>query len=85
MAPPEPTLTHSEMHRYARSFAKKIAQRRPGKYTTLAGASQRVGKLFIDYLRNGRGASAIGSYSPRARSGLPISRYVAGHRERKTT
>jgi bifunctional non-homologous end joining protein LigD len=73
MAPTEPTLTHSEMHRYAKSLAEKIARRKPGKYATLAGASQRVGKLFIDYLRNGRGATAIGAYSPRARRGLPIA------------
>src|SRR5204863_1470157 len=73
MAEVEPTLTHAEMHRYAKSIAEKVARRKPSKYTTIAGASQRVGKLFIDYLRNGRGATAIGAYSPRARAGLPIA------------
>lgn len=73
MAEVEPTLTHAEMHRYAKSLAEKIARREPIKYTTLAGAAQRIGKLFIDCFRNGRGATAIGAYSPRARPGLPIA------------
>jgi DNA primase len=33
--------------------------------------------LFIDYLRNGRGTTAIGTWSPRARRGFPIARPVA--------
>jgi len=73
MAEIEPTLTHKQLHGYAKSLAERLARTKPGKYTTIPGAEQRVGKLFIDYFRNGRGASAIGCYSPRARRSLPIA------------
>jgi bifunctional non-homologous end joining protein LigD len=73
MAPIERDLTHKEVHRYALDLAGRIAARKPRKYTTTAGASHRVGKLFIDHLRNGRGFTAIGTFSPRARKGLPAA------------
>jgi len=73
MAEIEPQLTHEQLHRYTKSLAERVARMQPGKYTTVPGAEQRVGKLFIDYFRNRRGASAVGCYSPRARPNLPIA------------
>jgi bifunctional non-homologous end joining protein LigD len=40
---------------------------------TSAAAAKRSGRIFLDYLRNGRGTTAIGTYSPRARPGFPIA------------
>jgi bifunctional non-homologous end joining protein LigD len=60
-----------------KGFAKAVAQfmtrQLPERFTATSGPKNRVGKIFIDYLRNGRGASTVASYSVRARPGLPVS------------
>jgi bifunctional non-homologous end joining protein LigD len=60
----------------ARDFAKNIAERlqatAPDRYT-LSTRINRTGKLLIDYLRNGRGSTVVGAYSPRALPGFPIA------------
>jgi bifunctional non-homologous end joining protein LigD len=59
----------------ARVYARQCRSPRrddAGRYITSA-VVDRAGKLFIDYLRNGRGTTAIGAYSPRARPGFPIA------------
>ena len=70
MVPIEPQLTHRQVHEYSKALAIRLAATDPRRYTIVPGEDERVGKLFIDYLRNGRGCTAIGCYSPRAREGL---------------
>jgi DNA ligase D-like protein (predicted polymerase) len=75
MAPLPRPMSHDQ----ARTFAKDLAERIAGtdrRYTTSAAMGQRRGHLFIDYLRNGRGSTAVGTWSPRARPGFPIARPV---------
>jgi len=73
MVPIEPQLTHRQVHEYSKALAIRLAAANPLRYTTVPGEDQRVGKLFIDYLRNGRGCTAVGAYSPRAREGLTFA------------
>jgi bifunctional non-homologous end joining protein LigD len=60
-----------------KAFAKALAQfmekQLPERFTATSGPKNRVGKIFIDYLRNTRGASTVAAYSARARPGLPVS------------
>jgi bifunctional non-homologous end joining protein LigD len=72
MAPLDRPVSHDEAHRYARRLAATLAERDPEHYILSAQASRR-GRIFLDYLRNGRGTTAIGTYAPRAREGLPIA------------
>jgi bifunctional non-homologous end joining protein LigD len=73
MVPVAPEFTHDQAHRYCRQIAQRIAARNPARYTVSAALARRAGRLFIDYLRNGRGTTAVATYSPRVREGFPIA------------
>jgi bifunctional non-homologous end joining protein LigD len=77
MAPLARKLTHDAAHVYARRLAQRLAATDRERYVTSAALAQRPGHLFIDYLRNGRGTTAVGAYSPRTREGFPIAAPVS--------
>lgn len=62
---------------FAKAVAEFIARQLPERFTATMGPKNRVGKIFIDYLRNSRGASTVVAYSVRARPGLPVSVPIA--------
>jgi bifunctional non-homologous end joining protein LigD len=62
---------------FAKAVAEFIAGQLPERFTATMGPKNRVGKIFIDYLRNSRGASTVVAYSARARPGLPVSVPIA--------
>ena len=63
MAPLDRKMDHDQARSYAKPITQRLAATAPDRYT-LASAP---GKRVIDYLRNGRGTTAIGAWSPRAR------------------
>ncbi len=72
-------MTHDQAHDYSRELAEKLAATDRARFTTSAALRERTGHLFIDFLRNGRGTTAVGTYSPRARPGFPIAAPVSWH------
>jgi len=63
--------------RFARGFAEALAQSQPHRFLSTASKRLRNRRIFIDYLRNGRGATAVASYSLRARADAPVAMPLA--------
>lgn len=62
---------------FAKAIAEFVSHKLPERFTATMGAKNRVGKIFVDYLRNSRGGSTVAAYSVRARPGLPVSVPIA--------
>lgn len=58
---------------FARALAVEMASEKPALYITKMTKAERRGRIFLDYLRNERGATSIAPYSPRARQGAPVA------------
>jgi bifunctional non-homologous end joining protein LigD len=73
VAPVTPKLGWPEIKLFCRKIAEEVEAEAPQKYLIRMTKSERVGKIFIDYLRNEREATAIAPWSPRARAGMPVA------------
>jgi bifunctional non-homologous end joining protein LigD len=62
-----------ELEEFTRAVALRLAREEPKSFTANMAKTQRKGKIYVDYLRNVRGANAVGAYSTRARAGAPVS------------
>jgi bifunctional non-homologous end joining protein LigD len=58
---------------FAQRFAMALAEAEPERFTAALSKAKRTGRIFVDYLRNQRGATAIMPYSARAREGAPVA------------
>jgi bifunctional non-homologous end joining protein LigD len=70
LSPPNPWPL---VKQFAKGFAEALAGTDPDRFLATATLKLRPGKIFVDYLRNGRGATAVASYSLRARAGAPAA------------
>jgi bifunctional non-homologous end joining protein LigD len=62
-----------EVKAFTKAISETIVAAHPDRYTSKLPKASRKGKVFIDYLRNGRGATSICAYSTRARPDAPVS------------
>jgi bifunctional non-homologous end joining protein LigD len=77
VVPVTPKAAWKEAAAFTRQIAEAMAADEPDRYTTTSVKAERAGKIFIDYLRNNREASAVAPYSTRAREGAPVSTPIA--------
>ncbi|GGC69558.1 DNA ligase D [Undibacterium terreum] len=73
VVPIVPGYGWDELKAWSHSIADYIADILPAQFTSNSRKSSRDGKIFLDYLRNGQGATAVAAYSPRNREHAPVS------------
>jgi len=73
IAPLVPKAEWPQVKDFAHRLAQAVAQSDPANFTAALPKAQRKGRIFVDYLRNQRGATAVMPYSVRARSGAPVA------------
>ncbi|MBZ9885215.1 DNA ligase D [Mesorhizobium sp. CA10] len=73
LVPLKPSAEWDEVKDFAHDFARALEQAAPDRYTATLSKKARTGKIFVDYLRNGRGSTTVAPYSSRAKKGATIS------------
>jgi bifunctional non-homologous end joining protein LigD len=66
-----------DVRAFSAAVASGLVREDPALWTTQLSKAKRGGRIFLDTLRNGRGATWVAAYSPRAREGAPVSMPIA--------
>jgi bifunctional non-homologous end joining protein LigD len=77
VAPIAPRASWAEAKAYARGIAEALAVAAPDRLTATMAKRERSGRIYVDYLRNARGATAVAAYSTRARPEAGVSTPLA--------
>ena len=68
-----PRYSYATVSDFSRAIIVHLAETIPSRFVAKNGGSNRLGKIFVDYLRNGHGATTAAAFSARARPGLGVS------------
>ena len=77
VSPLKPKAGWDDVKDFAKAVADALPSDSPDRYVSTITKSKRHGKILVDYLRNGRGATAIAPYATRARKGAPVAMPLA--------
>jgi bifunctional non-homologous end joining protein LigD len=77
VVPVTPKLDYGSVKSFSQAIVQHLARVIPSRFVAKSGPANRIGKLFVDYLRNGHGATTAAAFSARARPGLGVSMPVA--------
>jgi bifunctional non-homologous end joining protein LigD len=73
VVPLAPRLDYEAVKGFSKTFVQHLVRTIPERFTAKSGPSNRKGKVFVDFLRNGMGQTTVAAYSARARPGLGVS------------
>ncbi|HJV97354.1 MAG TPA: non-homologous end-joining DNA ligase, partial [Albitalea sp.] len=77
VVPLAPRLGEDIVRGFSQAVVEHLARTLPSRFVAKSGAANRVGKVFVDYLRNSHGATTAAAFSARARPGLGVSMPLA--------
>jgi bifunctional non-homologous end joining protein LigD len=77
VVPIAPRLDYDTVKDFSQAVVVHLAKTIPSRFVAKSGPANRKGKLFVDYLRNGHGATTAAAFSARARAGLGVSMPVS--------
>jgi bifunctional non-homologous end joining protein LigD len=77
VVPLTPDADWDQAKQFCHAFAETLAQETPDKYLAHVKIADRKGRILIDWLRNGLGATAVSSFCPRARAGAHVATPLA--------
>jgi len=77
VVPISPRLDYDTVKDFSQAIVQHLAATIPSRFVAKSGPANRVGKVFVDYLRNGHAATTVAAFSARARPGLGVSMPVA--------
>jgi bifunctional non-homologous end joining protein LigD len=77
VVPLAPKLDYEVVKRFSQGMVEHMAKTIPQRFVAKSGGGNRIGKIFIDYLRNGHGQTTAAAFSARSRPGLGVSMPVS--------
>jgi bifunctional non-homologous end joining protein LigD len=77
VVPLTPRLDYDAVKSFSRAFVRHLAKTIPERFSATSGSSNRIGRVYVDYLRNGKGQTTVAAFSARARPGMGVSMPVS--------
>jgi DNA primase len=88
VVPLAPRLSYDAVKDFSQAIVQHLVHTIPGRFVAKSGPANRIGRIFVDYVRNGHGATTAAAFSARARPGLGVSMPVAlgatGHAQERS-
>ncbi|TCG04486.1 DNA ligase D [Paraburkholderia steynii] len=73
VVPLTPRLDYDAVKAFSKAFVRHLAKTIPERFSATSGAANRIGKVYVDYLRNGMAQTTAAAFSARARRGMGVS------------
>ena len=73
VVPLTPKLDYESVKAFSRAFVRHLAKTIPERFSATSGATNRIGKVYVDYLRNGMAQTTAAAFSARSRHGMGVS------------
>jgi bifunctional non-homologous end joining protein LigD len=77
VVPLAPRLDYKSVKLFSQAFVRHLAKTIPDRFSATSGAANRIGKIYVDYLRNGKAQTTAAAFSAGARPGMGVSMPVS--------